>query len=180
MAKDGLYPATKDLPMSAFISETTDRETGEVTTYKPPATRRRVPCGYLRWAPSEQFQKSYKRAEDYLYYVLNANEHKILAYMRKSAAYGTNSLQPLDNKWTQAQLAELFDIPIRNIKPALAKLKSLGIYAQFEIDEVGEPDVKHWILSPYVSFNGSYMPESLLILFRNTKLAQAIGPYDYK
>ena len=88
--------------------------------------------------------------------------------MIRLADYNTNSLAPLSNKTTVKELSEQFHIGINQVTKTFEKLFSLGVYAQFKISKYGMKE--YWILSPYLSFRGKLIHDSIWQNFKGTIL----------
>ena len=140
-------------------------ETGEVTTI--PKRMNNIPEGKSIFTQND-FSKVNNKAIEYLEGVLTNAELGIVTKMIRLADYNTNSLAPLSNKTTVKELSEQFHIGINQVTKTFEKLFSLGVYAQFKISKYGMKE--YWILSPYLSFRGKLIHDSIWQNFKGTIL----------
>ena len=137
------------------------------TTTLLPKRMNNIPEGKSIFTQND-FSKVNNKAIEYLEGVLTNAELGIVTKMIRLADYNTNSLAPLSNKTTVKELSEQFHIGINQVTKTFEKLFNLGVYAQFKISKYGMKE--YWILSPYLSFRGKLIHDSIWQNFKGTIL----------
>lgn len=139
--------------------------TGEVIPVKKYMNN--IPPDKEIFEPTAKFAKNYTRTWKYLKLVLTDIEYRIVHEMTLRAKIGTNSLEPLSDNISIAELAEKFNINRRTAAKSFPKLKSLGVYAEVKVTTI-DGDQHFWILNPYIAFNGRVINKTLIDIFDRT------------
>lgn len=154
-----------------------DKETGEIRELKrgskkgPSANPNLTP-----FEPDAQFTRTYTKVWKHLLNELTPLEYKVAHSMSVRAKAFNNSLEPLSEDLTIRELAAELGISIGKVNVTTKRLFELGVYGRFKVYK-GQ-DKEYWVLSPYLSFNGSVVDRGLVELFNGTTLEQVFhGTY---
>ncbi len=152
------------------IAARKDLETGEYTDL---LTRRNtVPIG-KSLIQQKDFTKLNRQVVPFLMEKLSNEELSIVFKMIYMAEYNSNSLEPLSNSTTLKELSEQFNVGKNQVSKYFNNLFELGVYAQFKIAKSGLKEF--WILSPYISFRGKTIEDSIFDNFRGTEIEKFIN-----
>jgi hypothetical protein len=121
---------------------------------------------------SENFGKIDLDALTVMKQILTREERDIVMTMISLAQFNTNALFPLNEKTTQKELCETFDIGKNQIQKYINNLYDLGVFAQFKIAKYGLKE--YWILNPYICFKGRTIQDSIFQNFKGTKITDLI------
>lgn len=152
-------------------------ETGEIVqvTSKP----NNIPEGKEIFEPDALFRKDYCNSWAFLQRELSHFEFTVCFSLALLAKANTNSLEPLNDSSTIAELMEILNISKNKVTPTLDVLWNYGVYGKFEVKDANRPYTKHWILNPYLSFNGRLIESDIAFLFKNTHIAKAFNNPNY-
>lgn len=135
-----------------------------------------------------KYAKFYNEAMNYILEVFSPIELQVIFKMVSMSSMYSNSLRPLNDNTSVADLSKTFGIHRNNVKRILDKVKSHGVYAVFEVDNAPisfDPNdistfnkesrqVDYWVLNPFIVFRGKTIDSALVDLFRNTKLTKYV------
>lgn len=138
--------------------------------------------------PPTRWAKFYNTAMDYMLEVFKPIELKIIMQMMAMAREHSNSLKPINDDTSIAELGKTFGIHRNNVKKLLNKLYNHGVYAEFDFAKAplsfdpNDPSTfnneskrtKYWVLNPYIAFRGKTIDTALVDLFRETKIARYV------
>lgn len=149
-----------------------DNETGEVVFIKKRINNLpegKSPLKYKNFAlVNEQALKILKRK-------LTNEELGVILYMISLANFNSNSLKPLNNETSSVVLSDIFGVDRRRVKSMFNKFYELGVYNSYNTFSVTESESKtYWILSPYISWKGKLVDDSIFYDFSDTELAKLL------
>ena len=149
-----------------------DQTTGEVFEVKPKANN--IPKDKdIFFSKGLDFSKYYTASMEYLANVLTPVELKVVVLMINRSQYYTNSLAPLTDDTSIAEIASVFKIHRNSVIKIFKRLKYFGVYGILDVSNQGIP-TNTWLLNPYISFKGKAVSDELIHLFGDTFIATAV------
>ena len=143
--------------------------TGEMSYVKN--TKNNIPPGKEVFEPKAFFKKDYTKSWQFLRDNLSNIEFAAAFSLALKAKANTNSLQPIGDETTFAELTEVLGVSINVVNRVVKKLFKLGVYGRFEVQDKNKPYTKFWVLNPYLSFSGKLINSDIAELFRGTEIA---------
>lgn len=151
-----------------------DTGTGEIIVLDNVKTEKIKENPIIKFSYGAAFNKVYFGAIECLLKRLSAIELKIVLVMANNTEFGSNSLNPLNDKVSNRQLAEYFDISRNLVGKSMLKILDLGIYANLKYYHNKRGKVQEWIFNPFIAFNGKFISESVKNYFETVKITQII------
>lgn len=151
-----------------------DSETGEIL--KTPLKRpNNLPNNKSIYNRKEEFYKGYVKADHVLLTLLTPLEYRVVSIMRMKSKMNTNSLDPLNDESSLAEIASQLDIHRNSVNKIISRLRDLGIFANFEVTNQYGQRIKSWILNPIISFKGKTISDEIMGLFDDTMITKLVG-----
>jgi reverse gyrase len=148
-------------------------ETGELTTLKP-KRKTKLPKGKSK-LNYKTFQIVNAEASKLLISGLTKEELGLVYVMIQMSEYNSNSLDPLTDETSMVKLSEHFGVDRERIGKLLKRLFEAGVYNTYTyFSATYNRKVTSWVLSPYVSWRGKTVDDSLFEHFKDTNLAKAL------
>jgi hypothetical protein len=149
-----------------------DMHTGEIVVVQD--RRNNIPKGKSKLDYND-FTIVNNEAMRILETILSHEAHSVLHYIVNRVEMNTNSLDPLNDKTKQNELAKEFKLEVRRVKKIFDELYTAGVYLQLRyFSYTQKREVNYWVLNPIICWKGSLVDKHIMACFYDTLITKLV------